>query len=174
VKRKYLFLAKNGFQSEYRNRFKTLKMKLILMIAKEDADEKVKEGWLRSWMMFEVLAVNEKTTRESLESLMKRLEDDNRVGLYKKEFGEIRKVEKPMKNIDVGYSLTCEIELISKKFDDLVQVVTQYGPSATEILEPKKFDLDAGEAQGILNSVSQMMHQFAAARAGGIVFIKGK
>jgi hypothetical protein len=149
-------------------------MKLILMFAKEDADEKVREGWLRSWMMFEVLAVNEKTTKESLESLMKRLEDDERIRMYKKEFGDIRKVEKPMKNIDVGYSLTCEVELISKKLDNLVQIVTQYGPAAIEILEPKKFELDAGEAQGILNSVSQVMHQFAAARAGGIVFIREK
>ena len=149
-------------------------MKLILMIKKEDADEKVEEGWIRAWMMFEVLAVNENTTKDSLESLMNRLENDNRVRMYKKEFGDIKKVEKPIKDIDVGYSLTCETELISKKFDNLVQIVTQYGPAAIEILEPKKFDLDAGEAQAILNSVSQMLHNFAAARAGGIVFIKGK
>jgi len=144
------------------------------MILREDADERVRGGWLRSWMMFEVLAVNEKTTRESLESLMKRLEDDSRVSMYKKEFGDIRKVEKPMKNVDVGYSLTCEVELISSKLDNLVQIVTQYGPAAIEVLDPKKISLDAGEAQGILNSISQVMHQFAAARAGGIVFIKGK
>jgi hypothetical protein len=144
------------------------------MIKKEDADEKVGEGWIRAWMMFEVLAVNENTTRNSLESLMNRLENDNRIKMYKKEFGEIREVEKPIKNVDIGYSLTCEIELISKKFDNLIQIVTEYGPAAIEILEPKKFDLDAGEAQAILNSVSQMMHQFAAAGAGGIVFIKGK
>ena len=144
------------------------------MIKKEDADEKVGEGWIRAWMMFEVLAVNEDTTKNSLETLINRLEDDNRIRMYKKEFGDIRKVEKPMKNVDIGYSLTCEIELISKKFDNLVQIVTEYGPAAVEILEPKKLDLDAGEAQAILNSVSQMMHQFAAAGAGGIVFIKGK
>jgi hypothetical protein len=144
------------------------------MIKKEDADEKVGEGWIRAWMMFEVLAINENTTRNSLENLMNRLEDDNRIKMYKKEFGEIREVEKPIKNVDIGYSLTCEIELISKKFDNLIQIVTEYGPAAIEILEPKKFDLDAGEAQAILNSISQMMHQFAAAGAGGIVFIKGE
>jgi len=144
------------------------------MMKKEDADEKVGEEWIRAWLMFEVLAVNESTTKNSLESLMNRLENDNRIRMYKKEYGDIKKVEKPIKNVDVGYSLTCEIELISKKFDNLVQIVTEYGPAAIEILEPKKFDLDAGEAQAILNSISQMMHQFAAAGAGGIVFIKGK
>jgi hypothetical protein len=149
-------------------------MKLVLMIAREDADEKVREGWLRSWMMFEVLAVNEKITRDSLESLMNKLDEDNRIKMYKKEFGEIRKVEKPIKNVDVGYSLTSEIEIITKNFDNLVQIVTEYGPAAIEILEPKKIDIDAGEAQGILNSISQIMHKFAAARTGGIVFVKGK
>ncbi len=144
------------------------------MIKKEDADEKIAEGWIRAWMMFEVLAVNENTTKNSLESLMNRLENDNKTRMYKKEFGDIRKVEKPIKNVDVGYSLTCEVELVSKRFDNLVQIVTEYGPAAIEILEPKKLDVDAGEAQTILNSVSQIMHQFAAAGAGGIVFIKEK
>jgi hypothetical protein len=144
------------------------------MIAKEDADEKVRDGWLRSLMMFEVLAVNEQTTKDSLEKLMKRLENDSRVGMYKKEFGDILKIEKPMKNVDVGYSLTCEVELVSKKLDNLVQIVTQYGPASIEILEPEKFEMGACEAQGILNSISQVMHQFAAARAGGIVFIREK
>ena len=83
-------------------------------------------------------------------------------------------MDKPMKNIDVGHSLTSEIELVSKNIDNLVQLVTEYGPSAIEILEPKKITLDAGEAQNILNSVSHIMHQFAAAGAGGMVLVRGK
>jgi hypothetical protein len=149
-------------------------MKLLLMIKKEEADEKVKEGWIRTWMMFEVLAVNEETTKNSLESLLTSLDEDGRVKMYKKDFGEVKTVEKPMKNIDIGYSLTCEAEMVSKKLDNLVQVVTEYGPSAIEILEPKCINIDAGEAQIILNSVSQIMHQFAAAGMGGMVFIRGK
>ena len=144
------------------------------MIEREEADAKVKEGWIRAWLMFEVLAVNEKTTKNSLEGLLKRLDEDSRSKMYSQEFGEIKKVEKPLKNIEVAYSLTCEVELISKKFDNLAQIVTEFGPSAIEILEPKKFELDAGEAQSILNSISQIMHQFAAAGAGGMVLVRGK
>ena len=144
------------------------------MITEAETDEKVKEGWLRTWMMFEVLAVNENTTKESLESLMNKLEKDSRIKMYKKEFGEIKKVEKPLLNIEFGYSLTCEVELISKKLDDLVQIVTEYGPSAIEMLEPSKFNMSAGEAQAILNLISQMLHNFAAAGACGIVFVREK
>jgi hypothetical protein len=93
--------------------------------------------------------------------------------MYNKSFGSIKKVEKPMPNIEQGYSLTCEVELISKKFDNLVQIVIEYGPSAIELLEPSKIGFDVGEGQSILNSISRVIHDFAAAGMGGIVFIKG-
>ena len=144
------------------------------MIPKEEADEKVRDGWIRAWMMFEVLAVNEETTKKSLEALINKLDKDSRIKMYKKVFGDIKSVEKPTPNIDFGYSLTCEVELISKKFDNLSQIVIEYGPSAIEILEPAKISLDSGEAQNILNSTSRMLHDFAAAGAGGIVFLKGE
>jgi len=142
------------------------------MLIKQEADEKVREGWLRVSMIFEVLAINEKTTKESLEELINKIEKDSRIKLYKKEFGEIRKVEKPLPNIEFGYSLTCDVELISKKLDDLAQVVSEYGPSAIELLEPLKLNINAGEAQTILNLISSIMHEFAAAGAGGIVFLR--
>ena len=144
------------------------------MMPKEECDEKVDGGWIRAWMMFEVLAVNEETTRKSLENLINKLEKDSRAKMYKKEFGELKTVEKPLPNIELGYSLTCEVELVSQRLDNLVQIVTEYGPSAIELLEPSKINVNAGEAQSILNSVSQMMHEFAAAGAGGIVFLKGE
>ena len=142
------------------------------MLIKQEADEKVREGWLRASMIFEVLAINEKTTKDSLEELINKIEKDSRIKLYKKEFGEIRKVEKPLPNIEFGYSLTCDVELISKKLDDLAQVVSEYGPSAIELLEPLKLNINAGEAQTILNLISSIMHEFAAAGAGGIVFLR--
>jgi len=174
VERKYLFLEKSGYQNIYGNKFKALQKKLILMITEEEANEKVKEGWFRSWLVFEALAINENVAKDALETLINKLDKDERVKIYKKVFGEVKKVEKPIKNVDIGYSLTCEVNLISKKFDYLAQIVMEYGPAAIEILEPEKFNLDVGEAQGILNSISQMMHRLAAAGAGGIVFMKGE
>lgn len=147
---------------------------MMSMIEKEIADEKVHEGYLRVWLMFEALAVTEDVTKKSLESLIERLDKDERVKIYKKDFSNPIKVDKPLKDIETGYSLTTEIELISKNFDDLVQIVTEYGPSAIELLEPKQLKMDCGEAQAVLNTISQMMHQFAAAGVGGIVLVQGK
>ena len=144
------------------------------MITEEEANEKVRDGWFRSWIVFEALAINEGVAKDALESLIKKLDNDERVKIYKKSFGEAKKVEKPIKNVEVGYSVTSEINLVSKKFDNLAQIAIEYGPSAIEILEPEKFNLNVGEAQAILNSISQMMHRLAASGAGGIVFMKVK
>jgi len=144
------------------------------MISEAEANEKVENGWLKTWMIFEVLAVREDLTKESLESLINKLDSDRRVKVYKKQFGDVLRVEKPLENVKEGFTQTCEVELIAKNLDDLVQIVIEYGPSSVEMLEPSKFNLDAGQAQTILNDISHMMHQFAAAGVGGIVFMREK
>jgi hypothetical protein len=166
--------VKNGFQKVYGNKFKALKKELIIMISEEEASQKVKDGWFRCWLIFEALAINENVVKDALESLIKRLDEDGRAEIYKKDFGDVKKIEKPIKNVDVGYSLTCEVSFVSKKFDNLAQIAIEYGPSAIEILEPSNFKLNSGEGQAILNSISQMMHRIAAGGAGGIVVMKNE
>ena len=148
-------------------------MKLILMISEEEANKRVQEGCIRSWVVFEALAIKENVAKDALENLIEKLDKDDRVKIYKKNFGEANKVEKPMQGVDFGYSLTCEVNLVSKSFDNLANIAIEYGPSALEILEPEKIILKMGEAQAILNSIANMMHRIAAAGAGGIVFMKG-
>lgn len=143
------------------------------MIEKPIADEKVGEGWIRLWLAFEALGAKEDKTREALEDLINKLDSDDRVKVYKKDFTKPEFVENPHPIIKEGYSITCETELISRNLDNAVHVIMEYGPSAVEILEPNKLNLGIGEAQGILNLISEMMHRFAAAGVGGIV-IAGK
>ncbi|MBU5557508.1 MAG: hypothetical protein QW751_00285 [Candidatus Aenigmatarchaeota archaeon] len=143
------------------------------IISKDVADEKISSGWLRAWLAFTALAANEDVTRAALSELIDKLDQDARVKLYKKEFGTLEKREKPLKGVDIAWSGTAEVELVTKDFDSLVQIVMQYGPSAVELLEPSKLTINVGEAQNILNSVAQMMHHFAAAGLGGIIFVRG-
>jgi len=139
------------------------------MINKELADEKVGQGWIRVWAMIEVLGIKEEITKKSLETHIDTLDMDERVKLYKKQLGEIKEVEKPLKNVEKGFSQVCEIEFIAKNLEDLVAIIMKYGPSAVEILEPNEIKLKMNESQNILNLVSRMMHEFAAAGIGGLV-----
>ena len=143
------------------------------MITQEEADKRIAEGWIESWVVFEALAISEEAVRGALEVLTGKLEKDARVKMYKKSFGKSEKIENPMKGVEVGYSLTCEVNVVSKTLDNLACIAIEYGPSALEVLRPDKITLNCGEAQNILNSISNMMHRLASVGAGGIVFMKG-
>ena len=145
------------------------------MIEEGLAREKSKDGWIRTRLMFEVLGINEAVSKAAIDKLIERLDkEDPRVDVYKKEFGEVKKIDKPLPNVKEAFSVICDIELVSKNLDNLSQIVMEYGPSTIEILEPSHIDIPVGEAQGILNSISRLVHQFAASGAGGLVFLNQK
>jgi len=134
-----------------------------------EIEEKIKKGWLDVSMTFEVLAVSEDVVKESLKKHIEKFSSDERAKVYKKDIAEIQEVENPMKNVEKGFSQFCEINMIVKNMDNIIQLVIEYGPSSIEILRPNKLEIDIGEAQNILNTVANMMHTFAAAGVGGIV-----
>lgn len=139
------------------------------MKIEEKVDKKIKEGWIRAWMMIEALAINQEASKSALEKHIHKMEKEEGVIVYKSKFHPVTKVEKPLPNVSVGFSCIVEIELVAKNLDRLVYIVMNYGPSTIEILEPEKISLDAGEAQGILNSIAEMLHRFAAAGLGGVL-----
>jgi len=135
----------------------------------EKADKKVKEGWIKSWMMVEVLAVTEEAAKGALERHVQKMGMERNVIVSKKDFKKLEKVEKPFPNIKTAYSGVVELEVLTHDYDKLVYLVLNYAPSAIEILEPKKFTMDAGEAQGILNSLAELMHRFVGMARGAIL-----
>lgn len=139
--------------------------------AVEKAEKKLREGWIKAWMMIECLAINSDAAKSALENHIKKMGNEKKIIIYKQDFKKMQELEKPLrgKNIEKAYSLVVEIELVSENFETLVFLVMNYGPSALEILEPEKLAMNANEAQGILNSVSDMVHRFAAVGAGGVV-----
>ena len=139
---------------------------------KEKVKKRLKEGWIRSWMMVEVLATTKSTAEKALEVHIDKIAKENKTEIVQTEFHETKEVEKPLPNVEKGYSCVVEIEMLTENYDKLVYLVMNYGPSAVEILEPKELRIGAGEAQGILNSVSEMIHKFAAAGIGGLVINK--
>jgi hypothetical protein len=140
---------------------------------KEKADAKIKkDDWIRARMMVEVLAVQEQATKNALEKHVEAMAKEKQVLMYRKDFGKILGVMNPLPNnpnIKEAFSQVVEIECAVQRYEDLIQIVMQYGPSSFEILEPTKIKLDLGEAQGILNSVGDLIHKFAAAGVGGVI-----
>jgi hypothetical protein len=135
----------------------------------ERVEKRIKDGWIKSTMMIEVLAVTEKAARNSLKKHVEKMEKEDKVMIYRKDFKKVDKVEEPLPNIPEAYSTVVELELLTQNYDKLVYMIMSYAPSSVEILEPKNIKLDMGEAQGILNSIAELIHKFAAAGIGGVI-----
>lgn len=135
----------------------------------ENIAKKVKKGWLRAWMMIEVVAVTQEAAKKALEKHVERLAREKKSIVYKRKYHEAKKIKAGFANVPEAYSLVVELELAAQDFDHLFFIVLNYAPSSIEILEPEKYVMDAGEAQGVLNSLADILHRFAASRDGGIV-----
>lgn len=135
----------------------------------QELEKKKKEGWIHTHMMVEVMAVSEEAAKSALEQHIANLEREKRTLFVKKEFHEIKKVESPNPEIKEAFSNIVSLEILTEDYDTLIYLVMNYGPAATEILHPEKIILDTGEAQGILNSIADIIHKFAQQGLGGII-----
>ncbi|MBI4177644.1 MAG: hypothetical protein HY516_04750 [Candidatus Aenigmarchaeota archaeon] len=143
-----------------------------MKIDERDVRQKLNDGWLKAWVMVESLATKEDVSRQSLIELTKLVEKEQEIGVVKKEVKESHKVENPLPNIAEAYSTVLELEILAKNYGSLARFVINYGPSAVEILEPKKIAIELGEAQNVLNEVANLVHRFAQAGIGGVVISK--
>jgi hypothetical protein len=135
----------------------------------EEAVKRVKQGWIRVGMMIEALAISKETAESAIAKHVEKMERENGIMIYKKDFRGSQEVKRPLPNIEKGYSQVIDLEMVAENFDRLVYMVMNYGPSAIEIIEPKNIVIDFGEAQGILNSLASLIHTYAAMGVGGMV-----
>jgi len=145
-----------------------------MKIEERDVRQKLNDGWLKAWVMVESLATQEDISRQSLVELAKLIEKEQEIGVVKKELRESHKVDNPLPNVAEAYSTILELEVLAKNYGSLARFVINYGPSAVEILEPKKIAIELGEAQNVLNEIANLVHRFAQAGVGGVVLSKSK
>lgn len=135
----------------------------------ETVKKKLKDGWIKAWMAVEVLALTEEAAESSLKKHIDILEKEDSCIIYKKDFSKTDKVPNPFKDPKYAYSKVVEVEFVAKRFENLVWIVLNYAPSSIEILEPKNIRLELGEAQGVLNSLSELIHNFAISSRGAVM-----
>ena len=135
----------------------------------EHVSKRMKEGWIKTSMMIEAMAISKDTVESALKKHIEKMEKEKCLFIYKKEFQRTEEIEKPLPNIPKGFSQVVEIEAVAENLDRMIYIVLNYGPSSIEILEPKKMEIDVGQAQGILNTIAIMIHRFAATGGGGMI-----
>lgn len=136
---------------------------------REIAEEKIEEGWIDAWFAFEVVAITKEAAQEALKKHIEKLGKLRSVILYEKKFSEPKKIEKFSPKIKEAWSQIAETRIAIKSFFDLINIVILYAPSAIEIHSPKEFRVKLEEVQNIANLIAGLIHQFAAAKIGGVV-----
>lgn len=140
---------------------------------KEQVEKRIKDGWIRTVMAIEVMAISKEAAKDALEKHVKKMEREDGALISFKDFKDTREVDKPFPNVPKAYSYVVELEVLAINFDRLVSLVINYAPSSVEIISPETISIDMGEGQGIVNTVSEMIHKFASVGLGGIM-VEGK
>ena len=147
-------------------------------LSKEQVDDIVRDrgvkGWIKAWFAIELMAVSHDITEKALREHVDNLESVKEVFVFKKDFKPVEKLEIPPKGLAEAYSQVAEINILIKDMPTLINIVMAFGPSSVEILEPKEVKIRIDEVQSIANLVAAMMHQFASAGVGGLVFTPQK
>ena len=136
---------------------------------KERTEKLRKDKWIEASMMIEAIAIAKDVVEASLREHVEKLGSVRDAYVFEKTFHEALEVEKPLKNIEKAYSQIVEVKFFARNVYSLLTIIILYGPSSIEILNPHNVTTPIDELQQISNATADLIHQFAAAGAGGIV-----
>ena len=143
----------------------------------EEEQKLLEKGWIKAWLLFEVVAVKKEVAEGALKEHIGKLKKEPAVRVFEENFTTTDPVEPAEQfkahGIKETWSQIAEIIICAKDFEALTNMVVTYAPTAVEILAPAKITLDMRSAQNSLATVADMMHKFAAAGIGGML-ISGK
>ncbi|MBN2095063.1 MAG: hypothetical protein JW727_03365 [Candidatus Aenigmarchaeota archaeon] len=136
---------------------------------KEKISELKEEKWMKVEMTFEVLGMAKDVVKSSLKEHVEKMKQLKTAFVYEAKFSTVDEVENPMKGVEKAYSQIVEMGLMVRDLKTLIALSISFGPSSVEVIEPTKIEVNSGEVQDISNMISGVIHQIAAAGAGGII-----
>jgi len=142
---------------------------VVLGMAEMTVEKARKDNWIDVWFAIDVLGASQEVVVNSLKEHVDKLAKTANVLVYKTEFREVEEVKNPPKPLQRGWGQVVNVSLYAKDLYTLIYTILLYGPSAIEVLSPSTKQVSIAEIQNISNSLSGLLHQFAAAGVGGIV-----
>ncbi len=143
----------------------------------EDEKNLLEKGWIKAWMLFEVVAVKKEVAENALLEHVKKIKKEPALRVMSENFTSTDLIEPAEQlkahGIKETWSQLAELIIFAKDFEALMNMAVTYAPTAIEIQGPSKITIDMRSAQNALATVTDMMHKFAAAGIGGMM-IGGK
>lgn len=143
----------------------------------EDEQKLLESGWIKAWLLFEVVAVKKDVAESALKEHIGKLKKEPAIKVFNENFTSTDPIEPAEQfkahGIKETWSQIAEIIILAKDFEALMNMAVTYAPTAIEIVAPGKISMDMRVAQNSLATVTDMMHKYAAAGMGGML-ISGK
>lgn len=143
----------------------------------EEEQKLIEKGWIKAWLLFEVVAVKKDVAESALKGHIEKLKKEAALKVLEEHFTSTDPVEPAEQfkahGIKETWSQIAELIVCAKDFEALTNMVVTYAPTAVEIVAPAKITIDMRSAQNSLATVADMMHKFAAAGIGGMM-VSGK
>ena len=148
----------------------------MIKISEVNVDKLVSEGWIKVWLVFDTQAVDKKVLKGLLSGLFDKMRLIKEIHILSDSLTEPEAIEPSeqftKKGITEVFSQVLEVEILAKDFETLLYFVITFGPTTLEVLAPNEIKFDMREMQNTLILVSELMHSYAAAGAGGMVLTK--
>ncbi|MBS3073658.1 hypothetical protein J4465_02590 [Candidatus Pacearchaeota archaeon] len=123
----------------------------------KEIKEKVKEGWVRANVLFEIIGKPAEHLIDTLKKLVELIEKDKKIVILSSKIHDAEKVE----DKDV-FSSFSELDLLFETPRGAVEFVYDYMPASIEITEPNSFNFKLNELNGIVNDIATRLHQYDA------------
>lgn len=125
------------------------------MMDSKEIKEKVKEGWVRASIIFEIIGKPAEHLIDTLKKLVELIGQDKKIIILSDKIHDAEKVE----DKDV-FSSFLELDILFENSRKTVEFVYDYMPASIEVTEPNNFNFKLNEFNGVINDVATKLHQY--------------
>lgn len=123
------------------------------VLSEGEVRQKLREGWIRVILTFEIAGKPKEHVEKSLEAYLLNIKGDPRIGAIKEEPGETEEQEEGI------FSAFAELEAVIEDLETLTWISINFMPAAIEVLEPDTLSFAARELTNWYNDLLAKLHE---------------
>lgn len=123
---------------------------------KEEIQDKLKKGYLRVHVLFEVVGNPPEFIEKTLAGVVEEIKNEKGIQILLSKINE----SKPYANEKKMFSTFAEVELLVENLKRLLEFVFDFMPSSLEIFEPEELKTKISDCNAFLNDLAVRLHKY--------------
>jgi len=124
----------------------------------KEITDKLAHGWIRAYLIFEVLGKPADHVEKAMDMLLDKLSKEKNLEFLDKKTHKAKAVKKT-KNV---FTTFAETEILFSNLARLVEIVFDYMPSSIEIIEPTILKFKNEDINALINDLAAKLHHYDA------------